>query len=194
MTMKSKKITEFQAAYKPSGIWKKVMTKMSIKKEDLKGVFEVVIFFVIVMTILLVFFAVFKFPKTSGYSMQPSFDDKDLMLVINTRHAEVNDIIVANSTVLGEYVVKRVIGVGGDHIVIRDGILYRNDIPIYEAYLADQNWCMAADFTDIVVPDGCVFVMGDNRTMSMDSRSIGPIPVSDIYGRVICNLTKREFY
>ena len=146
------------------------------------------------MTVLLVFFAVFKFPKTSGYSMQPSFDDKDLMLVINTRHAEVNDIIVANSTVLGEYVVKRVIGVGGDHIVIRDGILYRNDIPIYEAYLADQNWCMAADFTDIVVLDGCVFVMGDNRTMSMDSRSIGPIPVSDIYGRVICNLTKREFY
>jgi len=167
---------------------------MKLKKEDLKGAIEVIIFFVVVMTALLVFFTMFKFPKTNGYSMLPSFDDGDTMLVLNTRSVEVNDIVVVNSSALGEYIVKRVIGVSGDHIEIREGTLYRNGTPLYEAYLNDDNWCKEVDFVDVVVPDGYIFLLGDNRVVSMDSRAIGVVPTSEIYGKVLCNLTRWDWY
>ena len=116
------------------------------------------------------------------------------MLTLSTKSVEVNDVVVINSSVLGEYIVKRVIGVEGDHIVIQNGVLYRNDVPLYEAYILEPNWCKETDTIDVVVPEDCIFVMGDNRVVSMDSRAIGVIPRSEIYGVVICNLTKWTWY
>ncbi len=63
--------------------------------------------------------------------------------------------------------VKRLIGVGGDVIDIRDGVLYRNNNPIDEPYLKET---MIGDFGPYKVPDGCFFMMGDNRNNSKDSR------------------------
>jgi signal peptidase I len=82
--------------------------------------------------------------------------------------------------------IKRVIGLPGDHIVIEDGKVYINDVEQVEDYLQSgvvtdngKGYC-----TDLVVPENSVFVMGDNRTKSTDSRCFGCIPIEKIESKV----------
>lgn len=81
--------------------------------------------------------------------------------------------------------IKRVIGVAGDHIKIEEGKVYLNGEELEEPYLREGIITQGGAFTDIVVPDGCVFVMGDNRPHSTDSRSFGCIPVEKIESKVL---------
>ena len=89
--------------------------------------------------------------------------------------------------------IKRVIALEGESIEIRDCQVYidedpNDDLPakrLVEPYLDpavvnQQTWC---EFAEEIVPDDSVFVMGDNRPGSSDSRELGPIPVDDIVGR-----------
>ena len=77
--------------------------------------------------------------------------------------------------------IKRVIAVGGDTVEARDGIVYVNGEPVDEPYL--PTYATTIDFGPRDVPDGELFVMGDNRDDSVDSRSFGTIPVEDVVGR-----------
>ncbi len=79
--------------------------------------------------------------------------------------------------------VKRVVGLPGDTVEIRDGILYVNDQAIDEPYLAEP---MEDDLQKLTVPEGCVYVLGDNRNISRDSRyfDVGPIPLDHLLGEV----------
>ena len=81
--------------------------------------------------------------------------------------------------------IKRVIGVPGDTVEARQGLIYVNGKAVKESgYL--QPKMLSHDFpTPISVPPGTVFVMGDNRTHSYDSRFFGPIPTSTIVGRAV---------
>jgi signal peptidase I len=63
--------------------------------------------------------------------------------------------------------VKRLIGIGGDVIEIKDGTLYRNNVPVQEPYLKEP---MVGSFGPYRVPEGYFFMMGDNRNNSKDSR------------------------
>lgn len=80
-----------------------------------------------------------------------------------------------------EDLIKRVIGVGGDTIEIVDSTVLVNGIAIDEPYLSSTS--AMPDFGPQVVPEGHVFVMGDNRSRSQDSRRFGAIPVEDVIGR-----------
>ena len=83
--------------------------------------------------------------------------------------------------------IKRIIGVEGDHIEIKDDKVYLNGKLLQEDYLRANiptNMGVYGVFSDIVVPKGYVFVMGDNREHSTDSRCFGCIPVSKIEGKV----------
>ena len=82
--------------------------------------------------------------------------------------------------------IKRVIGLPGDHVVIADGKVYINDELQDESYLQPgvvtdegKGYCV-----DVVVPENSVFVMGDNRTQSTDSRCFGCIPLEKIESKV----------
>lgn len=81
--------------------------------------------------------------------------------------------------------IKRVIGVAGDHIKIESGKVYLNGQELNEPYLRDGIKTEQKVFTDIIVPENCVFVMGDNRPQSMDSRSFGCIPLEKVESKVI---------
>ena len=80
--------------------------------------------------------------------------------------------------------IKRVIGVEGDHIKIEDGKVYLNGEELDETYLAEGVTTTGGIFTDVVVPEGYIFVMGDNRSHSTDSRSFGCIPVEKVESKV----------
>ncbi|MCJ7806003.1 MAG: signal peptidase I [Clostridia bacterium] len=78
--------------------------------------------------------------------------------------------------------VKRVIGLPGDILEYKDGRVYRNGQELTEPYIMDE---MKTAFETAVIPEGFIYVMGDNRNRSSDSRIIGPVPISNIQGRVI---------
>jgi len=79
--------------------------------------------------------------------------------------------------------IKRVIGLPGETVEIRDGAVYINDVKLDEPYLFDLQPTTAADEpARLVVPEGQVFVMGDHRAASADSRAFGPIAVSTVLG------------
>ena len=82
--------------------------------------------------------------------------------------------------------IKRVIGVEGDQIKIADGNVYLNGKLLEESYLPEGTNTTPENgvFTDLVVPEGAVFVMGDNRDDSTDSRAFGCVPMDKIESKV----------
>lgn len=87
-----------------------------------------------------------------------------------------------------ESYIKRVIALPGEHLEIKDGKVYINGEELDEPYLQANVTTTAGDvnqpFYDLVVPENCVFVMGDNRAGSTDSRAFGCIPLDKIEGTV----------
>lgn len=85
--------------------------------------------------------------------------------------------------------VKRVVGIAGDHIEItEDGKVYVNGMLEDSWYIDDPYTPQLGIYTDLVVPEGYVFAMGDNRDGSKDCRAFGCIPVDKIEGKVIARI------
>ena len=81
--------------------------------------------------------------------------------------------------------IKRVIGLPGEHLKIQDGKVYINGKLLDEPYLQpDVTTIQSGVFYDVIIPEKCLFVMGDNREASMDSRSFGCVPYEKIESRV----------
>lgn len=82
--------------------------------------------------------------------------------------------------------IKRVIALPGEHVEIKDGAVYINGEKLEEDYLQDGivTDVVGAGFSDFVVPDNCVFAMGDNRSHSTDCRAFGCIPLEKIESKV----------
>ena len=82
--------------------------------------------------------------------------------------------------------IKRVIGLEGDHIEIKNNKVYRNGEELKEDYISPDVKTESPVFTDFVVPEGYVFAIGDNRENSIDCRSFGCIPLEKVEGTVLC--------
>jgi signal peptidase I len=110
-------------------------------------------------------------------------------LLLDRRDADtvaVGDVVVLSDPLGDGEIVKRVIGLGGDSIGFEDGVLVRNGSPVTEPYTDD--FLDGVYYGPDVVPPGTVYVLGDNRVDSIDSREFGPVPLSSVVGRVIARL------
>ncbi len=111
----------------------------------------------------------------TGDNAIASFED------LNFGEAFVHDFLGINKV---SYI-KRVIGVASDHVYIdEDGNVFVNDVKLEENYLNDGTTNRNGKYIDVIVPEGSVFVMGDNRLHSMDSRYFGCVPLEEIEGYV----------
>ena len=118
-------------------------------------------------------------------------EEEDLNNPIAIYNKEINGVIskfLYNVLEFGKTsYIKRVIALPGEHIQIKDGNVYINGEKLEEEYLPEDTITEADDgkFIDLIVPDGTVFAMGDNRSHSADSRRFGCIPYNKIEGTVV---------
>ena len=80
-----------------------------------------------------------------------------------------------------EDLIKRIVGVPGDEVTVSNGVLFVNDERWKEPYV-NKEFPDGGSYGPTTVPEGKVFVMGDNRSNSRDSRYFGPVPIEDIEG------------
>lgn len=161
-----------------------IVFKNMNKKELIKDI----CIFAVTFVLLLTFLHFVRFPTVDGDSMSPTYENDDRIVTFYTKSVGVNDIVIIWCEPLDEYVVKRVIGVPGDHIEIKDGHVYRNGVRLYESYVKEQDWFDADDVVDVIVPSGEIFILGDNRSTSADSRLFGTLPQDDVFGRILFRL------
>lgn len=124
--------------------------------------------------------------RVVSVSMMPTLEPGDRVVVdtLSTRAPSIGDLVVLREPDSGTLVVKRVVGVAGDTIALEDGRLRRNGVLIDEPYV-DLGGVDSVYFGPERVPAGTLFVMGDNRGASIDSRSYGPIDDGRVVGRVL---------
>jgi signal peptidase I len=125
--------------------------------------------------------------KVRSDSMAPTFEPGDQVLVLKvgdrSHSPHRGDVVVLSSPGSGERLIKRVAGVAGDRVGIEDGVLVVNGATVRERYV-DYALTDSTYFGPVTVPAGEVFVLGDDRANSVDSRSFGPVPTRRITGRV----------
>ncbi len=127
-----------------------------------------------------------------GLSMMPTLHNGDRMIVSKLGEPERFDIVVFHAPEEKDYI-KRVIGLPGDKVEYKNDTLYINGKAMKEEYLQEykdqlSDGPLTEDFTlnDIIdketVPEGEIFVMGDNRRFSKDSRHIGTVSLDEVIG------------
>ncbi|GAB3524614.1 signal peptidase I [Arthrobacter monumenti] len=121
-------------------------------------------------------------------SMEPTLDPGSIAFVLKTGQAksdvELGDLVVFPSPADETPVIKRVVAEAGQQIEVRDGLLYVDSVQVDEPFV-DQSTIDGTFYPLTEVPPGTVFVMGDNRERSIDSRDFGPLPVNSIEGVVV---------
>jgi len=121
-------------------------------------------------------------------SMEPTVMEGTTVLVWRWQPAAdgaaAGEIVVLRSPLDGHSVLKRVVAVAGQTVVIRDGVVLVDGAALDEPYV-DPRAVDGTFFRRVRVPVGHVFVLGDNRAVSVDSRDFGPVPVEDLTGSVL---------
>ena len=133
---------------------------------------------------------VFDPVRVSSPSMAPTVCTGDVVAIDHLgprRGLEVDDIVTFPSPTDGTEQIKRIVAVGGQKVAIADAVLEVDGRAVAEPYV-DRATIDGVYFGPVMVPVGSVFVMGDNREFSIDSRTFGPIPTEAIDGRLVTTL------
>ena len=127
--------------------------------------------------------------KVEGTSMMPSLDDQERIFinkfVYRIEPIQRGDIVVFRyPRDPQKSFIKRVIGVAGDHVRIVDGQVFLNGRMLVEDYVPHV-FRDDRSYSDVLVPPGSYFVLGDHRSLSNDSRDFGPVDATYIYGKAV---------
>ena len=156
---------------------------------------EALVYALALLVVVCAFFV--RLSGVQGTSMYPTLDNGDQLLLLSFGYNEPErgDIVVLMADdFMDKPLVKRVIGIGGDVIDMDpSGTVTVNDEALYEPYINDlngQDMYLGDIQFPLTVPDGQVFVMGDNRNGSSDSRKaeVDTIPYEKIVGKAVFRL------
>ena len=156
-----------------------------LKRSTMSWFLTIAVAFIIAM-LLRTF--VFVIATVDGPSMLPTLENKEKLFVTKYTYAfseiKRGDVVICKygTEIYPDNYVKRVIGLSGEMISIHNGVVYINGIALEEKYILEP---MLSDMEPVYVPEDCVFVMGDNRNNSADSRKniVGPIKKDLIIGK-----------
>ncbi len=170
-------------------------TRSSGEKEEPAEIYEWMQSLVSALLICVIVFAFFvRIIGIIGSSMEPTFSDRDSVVISNILYTpEQGDIIVLRKLSFQEEpIIKRVIAVAGQTVAIdfESGIVYVDDKPLDEPYTAELTLTPINFDGKVTIPENCIFVMGDNRNHSTDSRSnqVGFVDVRYVMGKVLLRL------
>ncbi len=154
------------------------MKKETIKKEEKKKTwYQELIPYVIIFIIVVIIRTFIITPAfVSGPSMEPTLYNGDWLIVKKYTKYNRDDIVVFKHN--KDKLIKRVVGLPGEHIKCEEAVIYINGEPYSDLYAIGNSF----SFEEITLEDDEYFVMGDNRAVSKDSRYFGPINESDIIG------------
>lgn len=143
--------------------------------------------FLLILLIVIIIFNVFVgVSRVDGSSMEPTLQHGEIVF-FNRMGADYQkgDIVFARMP-SGEYYVKRIIAVEGDEVDLVNGMLYINGVAETGAYMQGTTLPQEGIVTyPYTVEEGMYFVVGDNREVSMDSRSFGALVESSIKGKLL---------
>ncbi|MCX7904316.1 MAG: signal peptidase I [Caloramator sp.] len=133
---------------------------------------------------------IFDIVQVSGPSMIPTLHDNDRVAIekisLYTKKFTRGEIIILDPGNYGRGLyIKRIVALPGERLQIKEGSVFINGKKLQEDYLTPGTQTYAETDIDMVIPEGHVFVLGDNREVSEDSRYIGPIPIDHIKGHAI---------
>jgi len=146
------------------------------------------------IAIVLVFLLLFRVIVVSGDSMKQTLIDGDYLLLLSNvfyREPQPGDIIVASKDSYdnGSAIIKRVIATEGQIVDIdfEHGIVYVDGLPLEEPYINNLTTRQEGILFPLIVEEGCIFVLGDNRDVSKDSRhpEIGLIDTREVLGKAL---------
>ncbi len=158
--------------------------------KEVKKLFKELLPYIIVVVLVILVKAFIIMPvQVSGNSMYPTLHNKDIMLLekVSVKFSDIKrgDIIVARHE--KTKIIKRVIGLPGDNLYVKDNTLYINDKKYEEDYLMDglitDDFTLLGTANVVKIPKGKYFVMGDNREDSLDSRIFGLVDQNNIEGK-----------
>ena len=142
-----------------------------------------------IVVVVIIFTFIFRVVNVSGESMMNTIHDNDKVLITNLFYTpEPGDIVViAHNNDMNEPIIKRVIAVGGQTLKINfdTGEVYVDGVLLHEEYIREPTTNPGDMEIPEVIPEGYVFVMGDNRNDSTDSRykKVGLVDVHNILGK-----------
>jgi signal peptidase I len=169
-----------------------------MQHEMKKSMFSLVRDIAIAFAVIFIALQFFKPTIVFEHSMENTLHPEDYVFLAKQAYTfgdvESGDIIVFRSGLVDEKngkaknLIKRVIGLPGDVIEIKDDAVYRNGERLDEPYTKDG--VTLGSMAAVTVPEGCYFVLGDNRGVSQDSRSgeVGFVPDDSVEGKVVFRL------
>ena len=148
----------------------------------------------VVLATVLVFTLVVRIVRVDGQSMRETLQNEDILLTVNRHLAgelKAGDIVVVKKEYFedGKPIVKRIIATEGQTVDIDfdAGVVYVDGQALEEDYIREPTYLDEGLEFPITVPEGCLFLLGDNRNNSMDSRypDLGPVDVRCVIGKAV---------
>ncbi len=160
---------------------------------EVKEWIQSLVFSVVVVGMLMLFI---QPTLVKGDSMFPTIQENNYLVIEKVsywfRTPAYGDVVVFKSKLpensfKNKDLIKRIIGLPGDAIRIQEGIVYRNGAALNESYTAEP---YTSGEMEVTVPEDSVFILGDNRAVSRDSRdpAVGFVPMKSIRGKILVRL------
>lgn len=126
--------------------------------------------------------------EVHGQSMEPTIQPNEYIIVEKASYLFTTpargDVVIIGSQITGnQQLIKRVVGLANETLAIRNGVVYINDTQLDETYLLPLS--IKSDYGPITIPTGHIFVLGDNRDNSTDSRTFGPVSLEKVQGHAL---------